>query len=51
MAMCGVHYRLSKMSNIGLHSRVRVNVFPDAMGKKFLPLPLIENWSIDKKYF
>ena len=32
--LCGVHYRLSKMSNIGLHSRVRVNVFPDAMGSE-----------------
>ena len=49
--LCGVHYRLSKMSNIGLHSRVRVNVFPDArVSEQFLPLT-VENWSIDKNIF
>ena len=50
--LCGVHYRLSKMSNIGLHSRVRGLMYSLMLwvSEQFLPLT-VENWSIDKNIF
>lgn len=46
-----VHYRLSRMSHVGLDKVVRVKVFPDAMGSEaFTPIAL-QSWKIDSRIF
>lgn len=49
--LCGVHYRIIRLTNVGLSSMAKVNVFPDAMGsEQFRPLA-VESWDIDKRIF
>jgi len=49
--LCQVHYRLVRLSNVGLSKVIKVNVYPDAMGsEKFKPMSVLA-WTIDKDIF
>jgi len=49
--LCQVHYRLARLTNVGLNKIIKVKVYPDAMGsEQFKPMANL-TWTIDKGIF
>lgn len=49
--LCAVHYRLVKLSNVGLPTKTQVKIYPDAMGSEAFAPTATQVWSIDKRIF
>lgn len=46
-----VHYRLRRLSNVGLNKVVKVDIYPDAMGSEQFKPMATNAWTIDKAIF